>query len=66
MVYPNLNPDGRAEVSFMDQVPEKNNFRWRSGDNDEKFVFMWNVKTTGQNGHSMSMSVEDYKKLVLL
>ena len=59
--------DDTAEVSFMDQVPNKNIFRWKHEDIDvvhKKFVFMWNVRLASQNGRSWSTA--DYVKLVRL
>ena len=59
--------DDTAEVSFMDQVPNKNIFRWKHEDIDvvhKKFVFLWNVRLASQNGRSWSTA--DYVKLVRL
>ena len=59
--------DDTAEMSFMDQVPNKNIFRWKHEDIDvvhKKFVFVWNVRLASQNGRSWSTA--DYVKLVRL
>ena len=59
--------DDTAEVTFMDQVPDKNIFRWKNEDIDtvhRKYVFMWDVEMVSQNGRSWS--VANHAKLVKL